>query len=137
MRFEQSLKQGYAKKVKVNNTRANDLMESSKQAINTALKIPLSKETSKTIIRELYEGLREFCEALGYKRGYKFLSHETITYFLSDVLDHKKISEKFDRFRRLRNGINYYGNQISLESVKEALDEIPKIIKHLEDFSEE
>ena len=42
---------------------------------------------------------------------------------------------KFDRYRRLRNGINYYGEDIDIETVKEAIIEIPKLIKELEKFS--
>jgi len=134
MNFEESLNQGCAKNVLINSIRAKSLFESSKQAIETAKLIPLSENTAKTVLRESYEGLRQLCEAIGYLYGYKFLSHEVITYFLSDILNEKTISNKFDRYRKLRNGINYYGNSIELETVSDALKEISRIVSELKKY---
>ena len=132
MNFENSLKEEKTESVHINKIRASSLFNSSTQAIETAKIIPLNITTSKTILRELYEGLRECCEAIGYLKGYKFLDHESIGYFLRDILKERSIFSKFDRYRRLRNGINYYGNAISKETLTEALEEIPKLIKELE-----
>jgi len=135
MNFENSLIEGKVRKVLPNKIRASGLFKSSIQAIETAKLIQLSSSTIKSVLRELYEGLREYCEAIGYSRGYKFLDHESITYFLRDVLKEELISKKFDRYRRLRNSINYYGEDIDIETVKEAIIEIPKIIKELAKYS--
>ena len=108
MNFGISLNEGKAKKILPNKIRATSLLKSSIEAIETAKLIPLNTKTSKTILRELYEGLREYCEAIGLLHGYKFLDHESITYFLRDLLK-EPIYNKFDRYRKLRNGINYYG----------------------------
>lgn len=137
MNFENSLVNGKAKKVMPNKIRASSLFKSSIQAIETARIIQLNQNTLKSILRELYEGLREYCEAIGYLKGYKFLDHESIGYFLRDVLKEQSVSIKFDRYRRLRNGINYYGEDIDIETVKEAIVEIPELIKELEKFSED
>jgi len=135
MNFENSLADGKAKKTMPNKIRASSLFKSSIQAIETARVIQLNQNTLKSILRELYEGLREYCEAIGYLKGYKFLDHESIGHFLRDVLNEQSVSMKFDRYRRLRNGINYYGEDIDIETVKEAIMEIPKLIKELEKFS--
>ena len=137
MNFENSLANGKAKKVTANKIRASSIFKSSIQAIETAKMIPVKQNTLKSILRELYEGLREYCEAIGYLRGYKFLDHESIGYFLRDVLKEQSVSMKFDRYRMLRNGINYYGEDIDIETVKEAIIEIPRLIKELEKFSKE
>ena len=134
MNFEFSLKTGKIKKVTPNKIRASSLFKSASQAIETAKKIPLNPDTSKTILRELYEGMREYCEAMGYLEGYKFLDHESIGFFLRDVLKEIPLFNKFDRYRKLRNGINYYGENIDIETVKEALSEIPKLIKTMGDL---
>jgi len=131
MRFEESIKEGFAKKTKIDLIRAKSLIKSSKESIETAKTIVIKESSLKSIFRELYEGLRQYCEALGYIKGYKFLSHESITYYLDDILKENILSNKFDRYRKLRNGINYYGDDISEESVKEALVEIPKMINIL------
>ena len=132
MNFENSLIEGKAKKVVPNKIRASSLLKSSIQAIETAKVIQLNSNTLKSILRELYEGLREYCEAIGYLKGYKFLDHESIGYFLKDILKEPSASAKFDRYRKLRNGINYYGEDLDIETVKEAIIEIPKLVKELE-----
>jgi hypothetical protein len=135
MNFENRLIDGKAKKVMPNKIRASSLFKSSIQAIETAKAIQLNPNTLKSVLRELYEGLREYCEAIGYLRGYKFLDHESIGYFLRDILKEQSVSIKFDRYRKLRNAINYYGEDIDIETVKEAVIEVPKLIKELERFS--
>lgn|SRR3989338_5883930 len=132
--FEDCLTKGKAKVTLINKIRAISLIKSSKQAIETAKIIPLTSDSAKSIFRELYEGLREFCEALGFLNGYKFSDHISITYFLNDVLREESISKKFDRLRRLRNGANYYGDDLDVETVKESLKEIPNLIKQLEKY---
>ena len=111
MNFENSLNDGKAKKVMPASIRASSLFKSSIQAIETAKVIQLNPNTLKSVLRELYEGLREYCEAIGYLRGYKFLDHESVGYFLRDILKEQSVSMKFDRYRRLRNGINYTRGQ--------------------------
>ena len=135
MNFENSLIDGKAKKVMPNRIRASSLFKSSIQAIETAKVIQLNPNTLKSILRELYEGLREYCEAIGYLKGYKFLDHESIGYFLRDILKEQSVSVKFDRYRKLRNGINYYGEDINIETLKEAIIEIPELVKKLEKYS--
>lgn len=129
--FEGCIKEKKVKRVPINKIRAKSLVKSSEEAIQTA-KLLLLKETSlKTIFRELYEGFRECCDAIGYLKGYKFFDHISITYFLQDILKQKVLAMKFDRFRKLRNGINYYGRDVDVSTVKEALKEIPKITNFL------
>lgn len=135
MNFENSLMERKAKKIIPNKIRASSLFRSSTQAIETAKLIQLNPNSLKSILRELYEGLREYCEAIGYLKGYKFLDHESITHFIKEILKEELISKKFDRYRRLRNGINYYGEEIDIETVREAVIEVPKLIKELEKHS--
>ncbi|MEM4214913.1 MAG: hypothetical protein QW484_00920 [Candidatus Pacearchaeota archaeon] len=132
--FQECLEEGKAKKVPINSIRAKSLIKSSEQAITTAKTIPLTEVSLKTIFRELYEGLRECCEAIGYMKGYKFLDHISIAFFLRDVLKQESAAKKFDRYRKLRNGINYYGEDININTVKEALEDIPKIIGSLKRY---
>lgn len=127
--------EGNAKKVMVNTLRASSLFVSSHQAIETAKVIPLNQSTLKSILRELYVGLREYCDGIGYSKGYKFVDHESIGFFLRDVLHEDSMYLKFNRYRKLRNGINYYGETIDIETVKEALVDIPVMIKTLEKHS--
>ncbi|HLC75209.1 MAG TPA: hypothetical protein VJH88_05145 [Candidatus Nanoarchaeia archaeon] len=133
MSLQQSINGGYAQIIQTDIIKAKSLLKSAHQAVISAQKIPFETDTLKSILRELYEGLRQYCEALGCQRGYKFKSHEVIAVFIEEILKDKKIALKFDRYRKLRNGINYYGDDISPTTVKEALDEIPQLIKQLEE----
>ena len=135
MNFENSLIEGKVKKVTPNNIRASSLFKSSIQAIETAKLIQLNQNTLKSVLRELYEGLREYCEAIGYLKGYKFLDHESIGFFIRDILKEQSLFKRFDRYRKLRNGINYYGEDIDIETLKEAVIEIPIMIKELGRYS--
>ena len=131
MNFENLIRNGIVKKVPKDAIRAKSLIKSAEQALGTAKDIPIEEDKLKTIFRELYESLRQYCEALGYLKGYKFLNHESIAVFLDEILNEKEISIKFDRYRKLRNGINYYGNDIDTSTVKEALKEIPLMVNKL------
>ena len=132
MLFEKSIKEGYAKEVKKDKLRAQSLIKSAEDTILATKDIYLKDYNYKTVLRELYEALRQYCEAVGYVYGYKFLSHEVITIFLKEILKEERISLEFDRYRKLRNGINYYGRDVSKETVENALIEIPQIIKRLQ-----
>ncbi|MEK6968983.1 MAG: hypothetical protein AABW48_00990 [Nanoarchaeota archaeon] len=132
MFFQKSLDDGYAKKIEKDKIRAKSLIKSANDALLAAKELQLKEHNYKSILRELYEALRQYCEAIGYLQGYKFNSHEVITLFLKDLLNKESISLKFDYYRKLRNGINYYGRDISKETVEKALKEIPKIIKELQ-----
>lgn len=134
MNFEKKISEGKVKKTVPNRLRASSILQSAIQAVETAKTIPLNEKTSKTILRELYEGLREYCEAIGYLEGYKFLDHESIGFFLRDFLKEESLFKKFDRYRKLRNGINYYGESVEVETIRDSLSEIPKIIKELSKF---
>ena len=63
------------------------------------------------------------------------MDHESISYFLRDILKEQSISMRFDRYRKLRNGINYYGEDVDIETVKEAIIEIPQLIQKMEKYS--
>ena len=86
MNFNTKIKNKKVKIIKPDTLRANSLIKSAIEALKTANTIPLTKESSKTIFRELYESLREYSEAIGYYHGYKFLDHESIGYFIKDKL---------------------------------------------------
>ncbi len=134
-RFDQSVAEGQAKKIYLERIKAKSLLKSAEEAVSAAKKFPFEPTILKSILRELYEGFRQYCEAIGYLRGYKFLSHEVIVYFLEDVLQEKAVAARFDRYRKIRNGINYYGDDVSPETVKEALAEIPMLIEKLRQYT--
>lgn len=134
MNFKTCIDNGWVRIIQKDDIRAKSLIKSSKESIETAKIIPLKEMSYKSILRELYEGLRQFCEGIGYIKGYKFENHVAITFFIRDVLNETEISNKFDRYRELRNSVNYYGKEINKETVLEMLKEIDGVIKLLEEY---
>src|SRR3989338_10554661 len=112
---------------------AKSLIKTADNALLSAKELQMIERNYNSILRELYEALRQYCEAIGYLYGYKFESHEVITYFLKEKLNRENISLVFEKYRKIRNGVNYYGRDIPKETVEKALIEIPETIKQLEE----
>ena len=92
--------------------------------------LELNETTSSTIMAMSYEALREIIEAIAAKEGFRVYSHEAFTYFLKEKGE-EGASRNFDRFRRIRNSINYYGNQVQANTTRENMREIEAIIEDL------
>ncbi|HVY01600.1 MAG TPA: hypothetical protein VHA12_02445 [Candidatus Nanoarchaeia archaeon] len=122
------------KRIDINKIKAKSLSEMGLQAIETARTIEFEERHFVSIMRELYEGLRQYCEAIGYFKGYKFDNHEEVGLFLRKELKEESVSIKFDRYRILRNKMNYDGLGVNKETVKEALEEIPKLVEILSKY---
>ncbi len=76
------------------------------------------KEKPKTIFENIYDALRNFCDALLAKDGFKSYSHEaSISYLSKYNFSIAEISE-LNGFRFIRNGSKYYGRIIMSKDVK-------------------
>ncbi len=111
---------------------AKSLIAMSENHIDTIKPIEVTDKTASTIMSDYYEALREIIEAICAVKGYKVYSHEAFTYFLKENGE-GLVAEKFDRFRKIRNSIHYYGKQADKRSVKEDKEEIEKIIGYLKE----
>ena len=131
MSMKDLITQGFIREIPSNNARAKSLHETSFQTLIAVLKIPISDNNGRIIFRELYECLRQAIEAIGYEKGYKFENHESLKTFIEEILVNKPLANDFDRYRKIRNGINYYGDPVSAETVLQATKIIPKYIKEL------
>lgn len=86
-------------------------------------KMPFTNEFANIILSSAYESLRQVLEAMTLKKGYKVYSHEAYIYYLFS-LHEPVVAEKFDRLRKLRNGVHYYAKSVSLVVAKDAFEEI-------------
>ena len=89
--------------------------------------LKIDKTSARKIMTNYYDVLRSILEAMAALEGYKVYSHEAFTYFLKQKGE-ENLARKFDRFRKIRNGINYYGKDISAAEVKEHVKEMQEII---------
>lgn len=91
----------------------------------------------KIIFETIYDALREFCDALLSKDGYKSHSHEaSISYLSKYNFSIAEISE-LDNFRVIRNGSKYYGRIITQEDIKNIKEFYNKIKPKMEKIKKE
>ena len=88
---------------------------------------PLTTENASIVFVEYYEMLREMVDAISAQEGYKVYSHECLGYFLKEVLHEEIAAMRFDRFRILRNGVNYYGEPVSKEETEKAIRDMAEM----------
>ena len=128
MNFAERMRDHLIRRIPVDKERAASLKAAAEDVLATLKLIPVRKESAKTIVRETYEGIRQSFEVLGYERGYKFESHEAIFHFILDVLKEQEIAQLFDRYRLLRNKINYYGKEVDVTTAERAKKDAARII---------
>ena len=105
-------KKKFVKDVKIDKNLINSLIKSSGKKLSTQDSITLNDDTATSKVSLTYEALRELLEALAISNGFKIYNHECFFGFLKTELGKTELAEKFDRFRKIRNSINYYGSEI-------------------------
>ena len=96
--------------------------------------LELNKKTAISKISLAYDSLRELLEALSLKKGYKIYNHECYTTFLKEILNENSKAEEFDNLRKIRNAINYYGKDVSIQNTKNILNRIKKLKKQIKNL---
>ncbi len=90
----------------------------------------------KYILENAYEAMREAADSILYSDGFKSFSHEaSIIYLLKKGFSESDIAE-FDRFRKIRNGIRYYGGDCDAPDAEDAMKLAEKIIQKIKEISE-
>ena len=130
MKFDDFIKEGKARRASKDTQLSESLVKTSEQDLTFLNKTEITEESARKIMVGYYDTLRSLLEAAAILKGYKIYSHEAYTYFLKEQKE-EVLAEKFDRLRRIRNDINYYGKNISIEEVKEHKEEIINIIIEL------
>lgn len=112
--FEYYLETKEARKTSKDLELAKSLIKDMEERIKKSLMLD-AKIFSKFIFENIYDGLRDFCDALLAINGFKSYSHQaSISYLYKEGFD-VSIIEEFDQFRQKRNKSKYYGEIISEE----------------------
>lgn len=77
----------------------------------------------------LYDALRAFLEVKALENGYKIYNHECFTAFLKEILKFNTEAYMFDKLRKARNSINYYGRKVSYEEASNIIADLQLLIK--------
>ena len=132
MKFEDFITDGKIRKAQQDPQQAKSLLQMSEQNLKAIKEIQLTDSTASILFSQIYESLRQVIEAIAILKGFKVYSHEAYTYFLKE-LSEDVASQKFDRLRRLRNGINYYGKPVSVAVTKNTLEEVSQLCAKLKE----
>lgn len=130
MSFNRFIEEGKVRKGKPDLPLAQSLINTSDKHLKVVLMLDINETTKETIFVMSYEALRELIESMAIREGYKVYSHEAFTFYLQDK-GNDALARKFDRYRKLRNGVNYYGKEIPLAEVQSATKEIQELIKEV------
>lgn len=127
MRFADFISQNLARKAEKDKNLAKALFLTAEKDIIFLDNLETSENSARKIVTNYYDILRSILESMAALDGYKVYSHEAFTYYLKEK-NEEALSAKFDRLRKIRNGINYYGNSISVDEAKEIVEDMKRII---------
>ncbi|MBN1330501.1 MAG: hypothetical protein JXA54_13585 [Candidatus Heimdallarchaeota archaeon] len=126
---------GLVKTIKVDPNLVRSLIKESLKKLSTQDQILLTEETASSKITLAYDSVRMLLEAIAIKNGYKVYNHDCYKAFLKEVLKKSILGEEFDKHRKIRNSINYYGKEIKGTSAKIIIDQLvefhQKLMKYL------
>lgn len=127
MDWKECVKKRIIKDVKEDNNLLKSSRKIAKIKIESADILPDNLYIGKITL--LYDALRESLECIALEKGYKIYNHECYNAFIKEILGMSKEGDLFDRLRRIRNGINYYGEMVLEENSKQIIADLKKLIK--------
>ena len=130
MNFKDFLTEGYVRKSKKDILLVKAIIKTADRDLTFLQGLKINGASARKIMANYYDVLRSILEAMAPLDGYKIYSHEAFAYYLKEKRENL-IADKFDRFRKIRNSINYYGKEICVEETKINVEEINLIIKNL------
>lgn len=112
------------KTIKPDKDMVKSLIRSSGNKSESEKILEMSEITAASKLSLAYDSLRELLEALAIKSGYKVYNHECYTAFLKEIMGESSKGDEFDDIRKVRNSVNYYGKDISIEDAKKTISRI-------------
>ena len=131
MKFEDFIKEGKVRKATPDRLMANSIIKNTLEDLKFLEMTKITELSKRKIVSNYYDSLRSLLEAISLLNGYKIYSHEAFTYFLKEILNQDALPLKFDRFRKIRNGLNYYGKSIQLSEAIEIIEELKTTINEI------
>lgn len=130
MNFDDFVKGGKVRVADKNESLVKSLVKTADEDFKFFDKMKIDDSSSRKLVSNFYDILRALLEALAISKGYKIYSHEAFTFFLNEIGE-ESLSEKFEVYRKIRNKINYYGKDVSVDEAEEYVNDIKELIKLL------
>jgi hypothetical protein len=131
MNFKDFIKEGKARKSTPDKLMINSIIKNTLDDLKFLEQTKLSELSKRKLVVNYYDSLRSLLEAVALSKGYKVYTHEAFSYFLRDEVNQEVLAMKFDRFRKIRNGLNYYGKSIELLEAEDIINSIKVMIKEI------
>ena len=133
--FEFFLKRGEVRKQSPDSNLSKATLRESLDRLQLSKNL-LQREKPKYVLENAYEAMREAADSILYIEGYKSYSHEaSIVFLLKKSFEDADIRE-LDRFRKIRNGIKYYGKDCDDADAESAIMLAGKIIAKIRQLIE-
>ena len=133
MDWRECIKERIIKEIKEDQNLIKSTIKIAEAKIESANILPEAYHISKICL--FYDALRGFLEAISLKKGYKVYNHECYTSFIKEILNLSREADIFDRLRKIRNGINYYGQSVTDEEAKETIKNLLYLIKRFKELT--
>lgn len=127
MSFEEHIRKGIVRRTSKNENLVRSLVKQTKEDMEFFEQLPLNEKSARKIVSNYYDFLRSIVEAMAAIDGYKIYGHELFSEYLA-IKGESVLAKKFDRFREIRNRINYYGALISVQEAEEFVKDMQEII---------
>jgi len=131
--FEYFLKRGEVKRQSKDKNLSDACLRESRERL-ILVKTILKGAQPKYVLENAYEAMREAADAVLFAEGYKSYSHEASIVYLSEKGISMTDLIEFDRFRRIRNGIKYYGKDCIQEDSEQAIQLAARLIQRIEEM---
>ncbi|MFH1408292.1 MAG: hypothetical protein ABIH34_00120 [Nanoarchaeota archaeon] len=130
--FEAFIKEMKVKKGSPDPIEAQSLFKQSEQRLSDLIMLPLSDSNASFRFESAYEVMREALQAFLALRGFKPYSHEAIFVFCKE---HELLSMseymKGNRYREIRNDINYRGKTVIKSDAEEIILFVQNLTRNL------
>jgi uncharacterized protein YutE (UPF0331/DUF86 family) len=126
MSWQMCLDEGRARSVAPDIERARGLLAMCEGKMTWLKGQKITDSSASPILANYFDVLSELCDAILSFLGFRVSasSRDCIVFFLKDKLKEELVAETFDRYRKIRNRINYYGKLVSLEAASAGAKEI-------------
>ena len=95
-------------------------------------KLQITDKNASFRFESAYETIREAVQSAMAKEGYKPYSHEaTVSYAADKNILNESETATFDRYREIRNDINYRGEKTTIQNAKEAIKFAKKVLSKI------
>ena len=134
--FSHFIEKQEVKKQNPDNNLSQATFKASIERLHHAQKLAKEKDNPKYVLENAYEAMREASDSILYAEGDKSYSQEaSIVYLENKEFNQQELTE-FNRFRKIRNNIKYYGQtcdeidaQLCLKLAQHIINKIEKILK--------